>query len=209
MKLVTSKFLSLVICFYFITCSCFPFYLSETFNPYSSNAPLKRNFISLPEPFQLSNQLIPPPIQFRVLQFNALADGLSGLARDKGFFSRVNAMDLDWEVRKTRLIGEILQYTPDIITMQEIDHYNDFFLPELNSLGYIGVFAPKPLSACLVVSNNSDGCAIFLNEKKFRVMSTESITLALTKAEMKDGGEVNEEDIYIRAQNSVRKTVYI
>ena len=96
-----------------------------------------------------------------------------------------------------------MQYQPDIITMQEVDHYDDFFLPELRRFGLVGMFAPKPLSSCLVVSNSSDGCAIFVNEEKFRVVSTESITLALTKAELRDGGELNEEDIYIRAQNQV------
>lgn len=121
--------------------------------------------------------------------------------------------------------GEILQYAPDIITMQEVDHFDDYFFPELNMLGYVGLFAPKPLSACLVVSNSSDGCAIFVNENRLRLISSESITLALTKAELKyvltftyvylhtavpdslmacrDGGELNEEDIYIRAQNQV------
>ena len=43
------------------------------------------------------------------------------------------------------------QYQPDVITMQENDHYYDFFLPELAALGYDGFFAPKPASACLEV----------------------------------------------------------
>ena len=99
--------------------------------------------------------------------------------------------------------GEITQYSPDIITMQEVDHYDDFFRPELRRLGYLGLFAPKPLSACLVVSNSSDGCAIFVRESKFRMISSESLTLALTRAKMDDEGDLNEEDIYIRAQNQV------
>lgn len=40
-------------------------------------------------------------------------------------------------------------------------------------------------------------------------MSSESITLALTKAELQDGGELNEEDIYIRAQNQVALVVVL
>ncbi len=87
--------------------------------------------------------------------------------------------------------------------MQEVDHYDDFFRPQLRELGYVGLFAPKPLSACLVVSNSSDGCAIFVKESKFRMISSESLTLALTKAKMDDEGDLNEEDIYIRAQNQV------
>lgn len=110
---------------------------------------------------------------FRVLQLNMLADGLSGLRADLGAFSRAKADDLNWDFRKTQLLREILQYKPDLITLQECDHYYDFFLPELMSLGYDGLFAPKPSSACLEVSENSDGCAIFLKKDKFRVVSSE------------------------------------
>ena len=146
------------------------------------------------------------------------------------FLSKVSDEHLSWEYRKLRVMvnisiqliphfllngspafhvnfsstqGEITQYSPDIITMQEVDHYDDFFRPELKRLGYVGLFAPKPLSACLVVSNSSDGCAIFVKENKFRMISSESLTLALTRAKMDDEGDLNEEDIYIRAQNQV------
>ena len=110
---------------------------------------------------------------FRVLQFNMLADGLSGLRQDLGAFSRVTAEDMNWEKRGKLLLHEILQYDPDIITLQECDHYYDCFLPELDARGYDGMFAPKPASACLEVSDNSDGCAIFVRRSKIYVTSFE------------------------------------
>ena len=91
--------------------------------------------------------------ELKVLQLNILADGLSGLRDDKGFFSRVSREDILWENRKDGLLKEVLQYNPDIITLQENDHYYDFFLPELNAAGYDCFFAPKPASACLEVSD--------------------------------------------------------
>ena len=109
----------------------------------------------------------------RVIQLNMLADGLSGLRTDLGAFSRAKADDLQWDNRKKQLLNELVQYKPDLITLQECDHYYDFFLPELTSMGYDGLFAPKPSSACLEVSENSDGCAIFLKRNKFRVVSTQ------------------------------------
>ena len=81
--------------------------------------------------YNLENQL-KSIIQLRILQFNMLADGLSGLRSDLGAFSRARKEDVDWENRKLKLLYEILQYDPDVITLQECDHYYDFFLPELS-----------------------------------------------------------------------------
>lgn len=139
----------------------------------SLQMPSTRPFISLVEgndPIASTSTILD---SFRILQLNMLADGLSGLRADFGAFSRVNGEDLKWENRKVQLIYEILQYKPDCITLQECDHYYDFFLPELQAMGYDGLFAPKPSSACLEVSENSDGCAMFLKRDKFRVVSTE------------------------------------
>eukprot|EP01041_Mallomonas_annulata_P002674 gene2674-5263_t len=105
-----------------------------------SMIPPTRNFISLSEPTNLFG--------FRVLQFNILADGLSGLHPDLGEFSRISPCHLKWSYRKDRILNEILQYEPDIISLQEVDHYYDFFLPELSLRGYDGLFAPKPASSC-------------------------------------------------------------
>ena len=108
-----------------------------------------------------------------MLQFNMLADGLSGLRDDLGAFSRAQKDDVSWDNRKNKIMYEILQYDPDIVTLQECDHYYDFVLPELEEEGYVGTFAPKPASACLQVSENSDGCAIFVKRKRLNIVSTE------------------------------------
>lgn len=113
----------------------------------------------------------------RVQQFNVLADGLSGLRPDLGGFSRVGRDVLMWENRKWKILDELLRFKPDVITLQECDHYDDFFLPELAKQGYDGTFAPKPASACLKVSDRSDGCAIFVHTDKLRFVSTEVRTV--------------------------------
>jgi hypothetical protein len=109
----------------------------------------------------------------RVLQFNILADGLSGLREDLGAFSRVTREDLAWEKRRNKLLSEIIQYEPDIITLQECDHFSDFFLPKLSRLGYEGIFTPKPSSACLEVSTKADGCCIFVKRAKLSIQFSE------------------------------------
>ena len=181
-----------------IPCLYYIFYFDKIIA--SSITPPKRDFITLPGSYGLKAS---EHFTFRVLQFNVLADGLSALQPNKGGYTRVETSDLMWEKRRQRLISEITQYSPDIITMQEVDHYDDFFFPQLSQMGYCGLFAPKPISACLEVSENSDGCAIFISKKKFHMISSETITLALSKAEVSEEGELNEEDVYIRAQNQV------
>ena len=171
--------------------------------------PIERNFLEFPL------QDIPKGIastELKVLQLNMLADGLSGLRDDKGFFSRVSREAIRWENRKDGLLKEILQYDPDIITLQENDHYYDFFLPELNAAGYDCFFAPKPASACLEVSDRSDGCSIFTRRSKLKVISSQTITYVLAKKDFDDNelmpiqryAQVTEERRKkLRAQNQV------
>ena len=70
-------------------------------------------------------------------------------------------------------------------------------------MGYVGHFAPKPTSACLDVSDNGDGCALFIKRSKLRILSCESKTLALSIAGLTDSGELLEDDKSIMAQNQV------
>jgi len=173
-----------------------------------SEFPLKRSFLQFPV------QEIPRSIlhhDLRVLQFNMLADGLSGLRKDLGAFSRVTSEAVSWENRKDKLLKELVQYSPDIITMQENDHYYDFFLIELNALGYDGYFAPKPASACLEVSDRSDGCAVFVRRSQLRIVSAQTITYVLSSEDRDE--EIREFHKYaqvseerrnkLRAQNQV------
>lgn len=143
----------------------------------------------------------------RILQFNVLADCLSESGYDSGDFSRAYSEVLSWNYRKERLLKEIVQYQPDIITLQEVDHYHDFFLPKLRRLGYIGFFAPKPTSKCLECGKPADGCAMFINAKRLRVLCSETKTLASRKSDLSpktsglDG--MQEEEFKIYTQNQV------
>lgn len=139
----------------------------------------------------------------RVLQFNVLADGLALKPSSVTRLSRVPVELLDWKYRKDKLLYEILQYHPDVITMQEVDHYYDFFWPKLQEHGYVGVFAPKPTSGTLDTNPYPDGCAIFIQSKRLRIITAETKTLALSKAELKDNGELDEDARKIQALNQV------
>lgn len=87
---------------------------------------------------------------------------------------------LNWAERKYLILQEILSYRPDIICLQEVDHYFDMFQPVLASLGYQSSFCPKPWSPCLDVENNNgpDGCALFFNHKRFQSLNTTHLRLS-------------------------------
>lgn len=77
---------------------------------------------------------------------------------------------LTWNHRKFLIIEEILQYQPDIMCLQEVDHYN-FLEKILSSVNYKGLFYPKPDSPCHYIEDNNgpDGCAIFYKTDKYEM----------------------------------------
>uniref|UniRef100_A0A8C0S585 Nocturnin n=1 Tax=Canis lupus familiaris TaxID=9615 RepID=A0A8C0S585_CANLF len=115
-----------------------------------------------------------PPI--RVMQWNILAQAL-GEGKDNFVQCPVEA--LKWEERKCLILEEILAYQPDILCLQEVDHYFDTFQPLLSRLGYQGTFFPKPWSPCLDVEHNNgpDGCALFFLQNRFKLVNSANIRL--------------------------------
>jgi len=95
----------------------------------------------------------------RVLQYNVLADAYARAA----WLPYCKRSSLNWEYRKHNLLGEILGYNADLICLQEVDHFGDFFLPELRKRGYDGVFVKRPSPF------KKDGCCIFYRRDKFRL----------------------------------------
>lgn len=105
-------------------------------------------------------------VLLKFMQFNVLADGLSGKDPEKGGFEAVPPLSLDWQFRRINLLREIFRQGvwPDIISMEEVDHYDDWFKPFLTALGYLGSFIAKPNSPCKRTAPDSgleDGCALF------------------------------------------------
>ena len=98
-------------------------------------------------------------------------------------------ISLDFQLRKWRLF-EVLLSQPyntkasntsqqdlfDIISLQEVDHFHDFFQPILKLLGYQGIFVPKPNSPCANSGWYSDGCAFFWNEREFELLDQDLFT---------------------------------
>lgn len=92
----------------------------------------------------------------KVLQFNTLADHLSD------WFPHTNPSYLKWEYRKERLIDIILENEPDIIGLEEVDHFQDWFEPKLIENGYQCYFYAKRESL--------DGMVIAFKESRFDII---------------------------------------
>ena len=116
-----------------------------------------------------------------MVQFNVLADGLSGRDTKLGGFDSAPPASLRWEARRERLLEEVFRHpgrVPDVICLEEVDHYSDWFLPRLRERGYRGFFVKKPKSPCLKTAPGSgleDGCALFCREATVAVARVETM----------------------------------
>ncbi|XP_054846027.1 nocturnin isoform X3 [Eublepharis macularius] len=137
-------------------------------------ARLQRDFVDLRTNVARSHQPI------RVMQWNILAQAL-GEGKDN--FVQCPMEALRWEERKCLILEEILAYQPDILCLQEVDHYFDTFQPLLGRLGYQCTFFPKPWSPCLDVecNNGPDGCALFFLKDRFTLISSNNMRLTAMK----------------------------
>ncbi|XP_025413522.1 nocturnin isoform X2 [Sipha flava] len=104
----------------------------------------------------------------RVLQWNVLSQAL-GQNNDK--FDSCPLEALEWKRRRCHMLEEILRHNPDIICLQEVDHF-DFLSRALATQSYSGLFVPKPDSPCVYIKDNNgpDGCAIFYKNNKFDLL---------------------------------------
>ncbi|XP_058048682.1 nocturnin isoform X1 [Ahaetulla prasina] len=137
-------------------------------------ARLQRDFVDLRTSFVRNHQPI------RIMQWNILAQAL-GEGKDN--FIQCPMEALRWEERKCLILEEILAYQPDILCLQEVDHYFDTFQPLLSRLGYQCAFLPKPCSPCLDVecNNGPDGCALFFLKDRFTLINSTNIRLTAMK----------------------------
>ncbi|ETO22719.1 hypothetical protein RFI_14475, partial [Reticulomyxa filosa] len=114
--------------------------------------------------------------QIKIMQFNVLADGLSGLysnsQKDDKAFVGVPQESLEFNYRGFRVIEEIMRHDPDIVTMEEVDQFEHYLK------GYTGFHSPKKSSPCLEIGRElnkkmlPDGVATFYKTKNFKLVDS-------------------------------------
>lgn len=129
---------------------------------------------------------------FKILQFNILAQGLSSGPHivppfpvtevdTKGCFGGFSGIpkpevSLDWNLRKWRLLEEIAggsrtimngEIIPDLVALEECDNFENFFHPALGLYGFEAAFNPKSKAPGVPLGWYSDGCALFWRSSVF------------------------------------------
>jgi len=107
----------------------------------------------------------------RVVQYNVLADIYT--SKDRYYYCPSWA--LDWNYRKWKLLMEMLEYNPDVLCLQEVDHW-EFWDEELQRFGYTGVYQRRP-------SVKEDGVAIFYKKSKFSLQDIQCVDFNKLKAD--------------------------
>lgn len=136
-------------------------YLRE--NMPSGPRPPERKFVSKSNS---SFNLLDENNKVRVLTYNILAD----MYATPEMYYYCPSWALNWERRKKLIMEEILKYNCDIICLQEMEasQFTEYFEPELQKQGYLGIFIPK--SRVRVNSDwGVDGCATFYRMSKYNL----------------------------------------
>ena len=110
---------------------------------------------------------------FRVVCYNMLAD----IYANRQIYPYCPAWALAWNYRRNNILRELTSYEADLMCLQEVqgDHFENFFQPRLNALGFEGVFKPKTRDALGDNPNAIDGCAIFFRRDRFSLTEQYSI----------------------------------
>ncbi|POM71539.1 Putative mrna deadenylase and ccr4-not complex subunit ccr4p [Phytophthora palmivora] len=98
------------------------------------------------------------------------------------FFPYCKSSELRWKNRSKHLeavFASSLPVSPDIICLQEVDNYNEFWAGTMKKLGYEGIFVKK-------TSSKPDGVAVFWNEKKLKVKDSKQVSLDLPNGDESD-----------------------
>lgn len=117
----------------------------------------------------------------RILQWNVLSQALG---QNNDNFVCCPDEALEWKRRRYQMLQEIVAHNPDVICLQEVDHF-EFLKKTLTTQGFSGTFFPKPDSPCVYIQGNNgpDGCAIFYRTDKYDLVATETRILEVWRVQ--------------------------
>ncbi|KAL6540434.1 Carbon catabolite repressor protein 4 1 [Orobanche minor] len=102
---------------------------------------------------------------FTVLSYNILSEKYAS----SEVYNYCPSWALSWTYRRQNLLREIIGYHADIVCLQEVqsDHFEEFFVPELDKHGYQACFKRKTAEVFVASINSVDGCATFFRRDRF------------------------------------------
>lgn len=117
----------------------------------------ERSFVSVSNGAPKKEGFVEP---ITIVQYNVLADAY--VNKERYYYCKNES--LEWEYRKWSLLSEIAKYKPDVLCLQELDHF-EFWDEQLQLHGFRGVYLKRP-------SEKTDGIAVFYNQSKFKMLDT-------------------------------------
>jgi CCR4-NOT transcription complex subunit 6 len=110
--------------------------------------------------------------RFRVVTYNVLAE----IYATQQQYPYTDFWALSWEYRFNNMLREILDASPDVLCLQEIqaDHYENHVYASMSDAGYEGVYKQKTRQS-MGLAGKVDGCALFWRRSKFHLVESYSI----------------------------------
>eukprot|EP01102_Stenamoeba_stenopodia_P010430 TRINITY_DN3141_c0_g1_i1.p1 TRINITY_DN3141_c0_g1~~TRINITY_DN3141_c0_g1_i1.p1 ORF type:complete len:400 (-),score=97.24 TRINITY_DN3141_c0_g1_i1:147-1346(-) len=137
--------------------------------PTNFHEPIRRTMLPISSLSSSESRLHRP--SFTILQMNTLADSLCNA---KSFpFSDPAA--LEWEFRKQHLVSILTEHPHDILCLQEVDKFEEYYEASLGAKGYKGIFKGKSDAN---PHATRDGCALFYNTTRFQVVEKRFVELS-------------------------------
>ncbi|KAG6615073.1 Carbon catabolite repressor protein 4 2 [Phytophthora cinnamomi] len=142
---------------------------SEEEPPFRAFVPAKRDLAELGELADLE--------KVSVLTYNVLSQ-MGARRMQRGGKSYVRAGILNIRQRRDRLLREILSYDADIMCLQEVDEYDDWWAVELATAGYDSIYATSaaPNSAA-VVKEIDEGLVTAFRKSTFQLFRSTEVHL--------------------------------
>ncbi|KAF4323133.1 hypothetical protein G195_003831 [Phytophthora kernoviae 00238/432] len=112
-----------------------------------------------------------------VLTYNVLSQ-MGARKMQRGGKSYVSTAILNIRQRREKLLREILSYDADIMCLQEIDEYDDWWAAELATAGYDSIYATSAAPQSAVVVNAIDeGLVTAFRKSTFQLFRSEEVHL--------------------------------
>lgn len=109
--------------------------------------------------------------KLRVISYNVLARcHTSAVLQEQG--EGLSPLSL-WPQRRIRLIHEIMSYAADVVCLQDVDEFSQWWEPELGRRGYDCVYKKRTDS----LAENPEGVAVFWNRRVFRLCRSEELEM--------------------------------
>jgi len=113
---------------------------------------------------------------FTIMTWNILADSLAHGTSEAHALIVPKKVILTWKHRAPLILAEIDRVNPDILCLQEVDHYYDWLVDELQTRGYHTTWCPKQKA--------KDGIVIAWKISMFDMLQTSSFTLHDTHSQV-------------------------